>query len=188
VLTSNWIEGLLEHGQRLEIGAVGCMLLYPDESIQHLGGILGIKGSLDPKVIGVAGHAYRGIMLKDFDRFDKGSVKNYSFVTAACLLISKKKFQKIGGFDPKFKIAFNDVDFCLRAHFNFGLYNLINPFVSLIHHESVSVAKPGQKGRNIKLMKKEISLFVKKWGKIKDNDPFYNPNLTKTKEDFSIDI
>ncbi|MDO8609850.1 MAG: glycosyltransferase, partial [bacterium] len=188
ILTPDWIEGLLEHGQRNEVGAVGCMLLYPDQSIQHLGGILGISGSADPDVIGVAGHAYRGRLLKDFNHFDKGAIKNYSFVTAACLLISKKKFYKVGQFDPKFKIAFNDVDFGLRVYFKHGLYNLINPFVRITHNESVSVAKPGESGRNIEQMQKEITLFVKRWGKIKDKDPFYNPNLTKTKEDFSLNI
>lgn len=186
ILTRDWIEGLLEHGQRPEIGAVGCMLLYPDQSIQHLGGILGISGSTEPAVIGVAGHAYRGKMLKDFNHFDKGAIKNYSFVTAACLLISKKKFNQIGQFDPKFKIAFNDVDFGLRTYFNYGLFNVVNPFVSLTHSESISVARPGEKGRNIGQMQKEIALFVKRWGKVKDKDPFYNLNLTRMKEDFSI--
>lgn len=188
ILTSDWIEGLLEHGQRPEIGAVGCMLLYPDQSIQHLGGVLGISGSNDPTVTGVAGHAYRGILLKDFNYFDKEAIKNYSFVTAACLLISKKKFYQVGQFDPKFKIAFNDVDFGLRIHFKHGLYNLINPFVRLTHYESVSVAKPGEVGRNIEQMQKEVSLFIKRWGDTVKNDPFYNSNLTKTKEDFSINI
>lgn len=183
VISKDWIEGLLEHAQRKEIGAVGCKLLYPNKKIQHLGGLLGITG--DPNEIGIGGHAFRGTP-DGFRHFDRLAIKNYSFVTGACLMISKKKFEKVGGFDPMFQIAFNDIDFCLKLYIKHGLYNLVNPFVELYHKESASLKSPGENGRSVEQWKKEIKLFLQRWNYIRENDPFNNPNFSLNTENFDL--
>jgi glycosyltransferase involved in cell wall biosynthesis len=184
IITPDWIEGMLEHGQRREIGAVGCKLLYPDGRIQHAGVILGIKGGISK--YGIAGHAF-----KYFDNCDNGqffqqlhSIKNYSAVTAACLLIKKQKFIN---FDLKFRIAFNDVDFNLRL-LTKKYFNLYTPFAILKHYESISVGKPEKGNRDPKEFKKEILKMYKKWKKLLLNDPFYNKNLSKTIENYDLDL
>lgn len=183
IISNNWVEGLLEHAQRKEIGAVSGKLLYPNNKIQHLGGLLGITG--DPDEIGIAGHAYRGTP-DGFHHFDRLSVKNYSFVTGACLMVSKEKFDKIGGFDPSFKIAFNDIDFCLKLFTKLKLYNVVNPFVELYHKESASLKKPGENGRSVKQWKNEVKLFIKRWNYLREKDPFNNPNISLNTENFDL--
>ena len=173
VLTPDWIEGMLEHAQRKEIGAVGCTLIYPDKKIQHLGGLLGIKG--DPKEIGIAGHAFRGIDIKTFKHFDEKAIKNYSFCTAACLMLQIKKFKYIRGFNENFKVAFNDIDLNLKLIYK-NEFNLVNPFSKLIHYESVSIGLPTSRKKE---WKKEIKLFLTKWNYIRKNDPFFNKNFTR---------
>ncbi|MGB9883621.1 MAG: glycosyltransferase family 2 protein, partial [Microgenomates group bacterium] len=156
VLTPDWIEGMLEHAQRKEIGAVGCKLLYPDNKLQHAGIILGIKGGITK--YGIAGHAFKYFQDGDHGQFfqQPNSIKNYSAVTAACLLIHKTKFI---GFEPKFKIAFNDVDMNLKI-LNKKFFNLYTPFTTLKHYESISVGLPEKGTRNLKEFKKEI---LKMW-------------------------
>jgi glycosyltransferase involved in cell wall biosynthesis len=173
IITPDWIERMLEHGQRREIGAVGCLLLYEDKKIQHLGGVLGIKG--DPNEIGIAGHAFRGIDIKTFKHFDEEAVKNYSFVTAALMLIRKKNFELVKKFEKNFEIAFNDIDLNLKL-LEKGLFNLVTPFSKSYHFESVSVKQPKERKQQ---WKKEIKLFIKKWNFLRENDPFFNRNFSR---------
>jgi len=173
IITPDWIEGMLEHGQRKEIGAVGCLLLYKDMKIQHLGGLLGIKGN--PNEIGIAGHAFKGIDIKTFKHFDEEAIKNYSFVTAALTLIKKEKFNLVKKFDTNFIIAFNDIDLNLKL-FTKGFFNLVNPFSKSYHFESISVKNPKERKQQ---WKKEIKLFVQKWNFLRVNDPFFNKNFTR---------
>jgi len=185
VITSNWIENMLEHAQREKIGAVGVKLLYPNNTIQHAGVILGINGG---EGRGVAGHAFKyfpakvqGLpVLKDV-------IRNYSAVTAACLMIRKDKFNSVKGLNKEFRIAFNDVDFCLKLSKK-GFYNLYTPYTELYHHESISVGTPDKGTRDVKEFRKEIDLMWKRWEKEIANDPFYNKNLSLSTEDFSIKI
>lgn len=183
IITPNWIEGMLEHAQRKEIGAVGVKLLYPNNTIQHAGIILGINGGTGK---GVAGHAFR-LSPRKVQGFpiQKDIIKNFSAVTAACLMISKKKYEEVGGLNEDFRIAFNDVDFGMRLN-KAGYFNLYTPHVELYHHESVSVGKPEAKTRDNDEFCKEIDLMYKKWEKEINNDPFYNPNLSLTSENFFI--
>lgn len=94
-------------------------------------------------------------------------------------MVEKNKFNKVQGFDGKYKIAWNDVDFCLKLREK-GWYNVYTPYVKLYHHESVSVGRPGEKTRDLDLFKKEIQIFGEKWGwDYIANDPYYSPHFRK---------
>lgn len=186
VINKDWLENLLEHSQRKEIGAVGCKLLFPNGRIQHVGVVLGISGGMMRK--GIAGHPFKNFYHK---RINNGysrivdAVVDYSAVTAACLMVSKKKFNQVSGFDPKFRIAFNDVDFCLKLR-KCGYYNLYTPYTMLYHYESASVGKPGKGGRSAREFLNEAKAMREKWGGLLQNDPFYNQNLTLKNEEYSL--
>lgn len=178
VITPNWIENMLMHAQREEVGIVGCKLYYPDNSIQHGGVILGIGG--------IAGHSH-----KYFDRHDNGIsgrlkvVQNLSAVTAACLMIKKSIFEKVEGLDENFKVAFNDIDLCMKIR---SLEKLIiwTPYVEMYHYESKSRGSEDTPEK-INRFQSEINRFKEKWGYILEKgDPYYNINLTLEKEDFSL--
>jgi glycosyltransferase involved in cell wall biosynthesis len=183
VISPDWIESMLEHAQRIEVGAVGAKLLYPNGTIQHAGVIMGIGG--------VANHA--SLLLPDefiqvFPVINsKDIVRNFSAVTAACLLISKEKYLAVGGLDNELKIAFNDVDLCLKLN-EIGYYNVYTPFAKLYHHESISIGKPQNGTRNIKEFHREVKIMQNKWRQYIQNDPYYNPNLTLDKADFSLKL
>lgn len=186
VITPDWIESMLEHAQRKEIGAVGVKLLYPNNTIQHVGVILGIKGGKIDR--GIAGHAlktYPDTPLHQSLLNSKDIVRDYSAVTAACLMVSKKKYNEVGGLDEKFRIAFNDVDFNLKL-MKKGYLNLYTPYTKLYHHESISVGTPENGTRDLNEFSKEITLMIKKWDKLLQNDPFYNKNLTLEHENFYL--
>lgn len=178
VISHNWLEVMVGHVQRKEIGSVGAKLLYPNKTIQFLGGILGINGT--------AGHAYRGIKDDLFVHFDKYATKNYSFITGACLMIRREVFNKLGGFDSSFKIAFNDIDLGLKIYSKLGLFNMIDPNVILIHKESATLSKPGEGNRDQKLWNHEIKLLNERWRDLIYNDPFLNKNLSRKREDFAL--
>lgn len=177
------MEVLLEHAQLSETGAVGGLLLYSNGSVQHAGVILGMRGRKNEK--GVAGHAYRGSWDKIGMRGMLEGVRNYSAVTAACMMVSKKKYQEVGGMDENLKIAFNDVDFCLKLRQK-GYYNIYTSLAQLIHHESVSVGKPGSKNRDWQEFKIEQDMMHAKWGELLQKDPFYNGNLSLDSANFDL--
>ena len=185
IITPNWVENMLEHAQRKEIGAVGVKLLYPNDTIQHAGIVLGINGGTGK---GVAGHAFK-YLPREIQGFpiQKDIIRNYSAVTAACLMIKKDKYLEMKGMNEKFRVAFNDVDFGIRL-FKAGYYNLYTPFVELYHHESISVGRPEENTRDIKEFSKEIDMMYKKWETQILQDPFFNTNLDKSSESFLIKI
>jgi GT2 family glycosyltransferase len=172
---AGWLEALLEHAQRPEIGAVGARLLYPgrDRRIQHAGVILGMGG--------VAGHALKRRRSADSTFYGPNRITNYSAVTAACLMVRRSVFDLVGGFDEEFAVAFNDVDLCLRIGQR-GLRIVYTPFATLIHHESMSVGRP-EDGRTMDEF--EIQRMTSRWGPLLQADPFYNPNLPLNEEDFA---
>jgi len=179
VVTERWLEEMLMLCQRDDVGAVGAKLIYPNETIQHGGVLLGING--------VAGHSHRG-----FPRNSPGymnrllTVQNLSAVTAACLMTKRKVFNEVGGFNESLAVSFNDVDFCLRLRAA-GYLIVWTPFAELYHYELTS---RGQENTNEKRARfsTEVKYMREKWGMILDNDPYYNPNLTREREDFSIKI
>lgn len=175
IVTPDWIEGMLEHAQHDHIGAVGVKLLYPDDTIQHAGIGIGLGG--------VAANLL-ALFPDNIKHYYKDVIKNTAAVTAACLMVSKKKFLEIGGFDASFKIAYNDVDLCLKL-LEQGYLNLYTPHVIVYHYESTSIGKPGDKHRDVRLFNKEQKRFRDKWNKYLVDDPYYNPNFNKSKSNFT---
>jgi len=180
VINRDWLTSMLELAQLKDVGAVGAKLLYPNNTIQHAGVVLGIGG--------IAGHSHKYVP-KDLPGYfsQKDLIREYSAVTAGCLLIQRKKFEAVGGFDEAYAIAFNDVDFCLRLGQK-GYRCLYTPYAELYHYESVSVGQPDTSARNKKHYSKEINLMRSRWGTLLKNDPYYNPNLSLEREDFSLRI
>jgi GT2 family glycosyltransferase len=176
-INPEWLAEMVSQAVRPGIGAVGAMLYYPLNTIQHAGVILGLGG--------VAGHPF-----KEFPRGDQGQknrmrlVQNYSAVTAACLLIRKDRFLEVGGFNEKdLPIAFNDVDLCCKL-IAAGYRNLWTPHAEFYHHESATRGvedTPEKKAR----FQSEIDYMMNTWGALLMADPAYNPNLTLVGEDFS---
>jgi GT2 family glycosyltransferase len=103
------------------------------------------------------------------------NTRPYTAVTAACLLINSKKHKEIGGFDENFKIAFNDIDYCLKLN-KLGYFNICLKQSVLIHHESTSLGRPNEVKRDIKIFSNEIKMLRDKWGSIVDRDSFMNKN------------
>jgi O-antigen biosynthesis protein len=166
VITSNWIEGLLEHAQREDIAIVGAKLLYKNDHVQHAGTVIGINGN--------AGN-YGG-MFKDeagYFSFVK-SIRNCSSVTAACMMIRKEFFVELKGFDEEMARSWQDVDICLRA-ISLGKFVVYTPYCVLYHYEGASRGGTDTSPQEHKARE----LFMKKHSKIiREGDPFYNPNLS----------
>jgi GT2 family glycosyltransferase len=180
VITKRWIEEMLGYAQQDEIGAVGCKLYYPDGKLQHAGIILGVGGQSGTP--GIAGHffpAYRDNPPQTpTQKLYMGGTRNFTAVTAACVMVSKNKFNSVHGFDPKFKIAFNDVDLCLKL-LNKNWRNVYLPHVQLFHYESVSIGKLGTKKRDSELFAKEIQLILNKSDYIIQKEPYYHPEFRR---------
>ncbi len=178
VISPDWIEEMLGFGQREDVGAVGALLYYSNDTVQHAGIIIGIKG--------VAGHSHKYYTKDSGGYFGRlKTVQNVSAVTGACMMTKKSIFEEIGGFDENMSHAFNDVDYCLKMREK-GYLVIYTPYAELHHHESLSRGYEvieEQKER----FEKEIRYFKKKWENVLDaGDPYYNPNLTIDREDFSV--
>lgn len=180
VINDDWLDEMVGHACRPDIGCVGARLYYSNDTLQHAGVILGLGG--------VAGHSH-----KHFHRDHPGYfhrlqlVQNLSAVTAACLLVRKDVYTAVGGLDgSNLQVAFNDVDFCLRVQ-ETGLRNLWTPYAELYHHESVSRGQEDSPEK-IRRFQGEIRYMQERWGKLLRSDPYYNPNLTLDREDFSISV
>mgnify|MGYP001603614957 CR=1 FL=1 len=184
VISPGWLEEMVSHAVRPEIGAVGAMLYYPNDTVQHAGAILGLTGPALRD--GVAGHAF-----KQSPRGAEGQrnrlrlVQNYSAVTAACLVVRKELFESVGGFnETDLAVAFNDIDLCLRL-LQTGRRNLWTPFAEFYHHESASRGAEDTPEK-IARFQGEIACMRRTWAPLLDADPAYNPNLTLIGEDFSL--
>lgn len=180
VISENWLQEMLMYSQREDIGAVGAKLYYENDTIQHAGVIIGIGG--------FAGHSHRHTPRGMGGYFSRCKIQqNLSAVTAACLMMRKNVFKEINGFDEIFKVALNDVDLCLRIR-KAGYLIAWTPYAELYHYESVSRGyedTPEKKKR----FEGEVNRFKERWNDIlKNGDPYYNPNLNLSAEDFSIDI
>jgi len=168
---------MLMFAQREDIGAVGSMLYYPDDTVQHAGVILGIGG--------VAGHAHKHFKRDSHGYMSRQTIaQNYSAVTAACLMIRKSVFNRIGGLDEGFKVAFNDIDLCMRIR-KAGYLIVWTPYAELYHYESKSRGLENTPEKQARFSE-EVMRFKNYWQKeLDDGDPYYNPHLTLEREDFS---
>jgi glycosyltransferase, family 2 len=177
ITQTDWLEEMLAFACQPDIGCVGAQLWYPNNTLQHGGVVLGIGG--------VASHAHKGIPRGNFGYFGRASAHQmFSAVTAACLMIRKSTYQAVNGFDETLKVAYNDVDFCLKVRAQ-GLRNLYNPFASFIHHESASRGSD-QEGSNQQRLAAEAAIMKQRWGALIADDPAYSPNLTLLGDDFSM--
>jgi len=165
-VSPGWLEALVSHANRAEIGAVGALLRYPSGAIQHAGIAIGIMQG--------AGHPQR-------HTFGAGCwnwlpfTRNVSAVTGACLAVRKRVFEELGGFDEGFPVNYNDVDFCLRAR-QAGYRIVLEPD-AVLRHEECATRQPG-------VGIEERDRFLERWGEwLEAGDPFYSPNLTRVRED-----
>lgn len=179
VIDGGWLEEMLGLALVPGYGAVGAMLYYPDERIQHAGVIVGIGG--------VAGHACVGQPRGFPGQHNRAMLaQNMSAVTAACLLVRREVFEEVGGLDETFEVAFNDVDFCLRVAAR-GYRNAWTPWAELYHHESAS---RGYEDNPEKLARfqGEVDRIQARWGSSLSWDPAYNPNLSLLDGNFDLAI
>ena len=177
VISPDWLGEMVSQASRKGIGAVGAMLYYPNDTIQHAGVVLGLGG--------VAGHVYVGKPRGYGGQMSRAKlVQNLSAITAACLLIRRDTFDAVGGLDPTLQVAFNDIDFCLRVR-QLGLRNLWTPFAELYHHESASRGYEDTPEKQQRFLS-EVALMTGRWGKALQQDSAYNPNLTLEGCDFSL--
>ena len=179
VINSGWLEEMVSHACRKGIGCVGAKLYYPNDLIQHGGVILGIGG--------VAGHSHKYLSRNEHGYFSRLKlVQNLSAVTGACLFVKRSIFEEVDGLDEELAISFNDVDFCLRVR-EAGYRNLWTPYAELYHYESLTRGSGNTKAKQER-ERMEADFMRKRWNRILDCDPAYNPNLTLHNEDFSIII
>lgn len=178
VISPDWLEYMVSHALREDIGCVGAKLLYPDNRIQHAGVVMGYGGG--------AGHAH-----KYFPRYHSGYLNrlitshNYSAVTAACLVVKKADYLAVGGLNEiDLTVAFNDVDFCLRI-LQLGRRNLFCAEAVLYHHESISRGKDDTVEKRQRF-ERELEFLQTNWKYYIEHDPAYNSNLTLRHENFSI--
>ncbi len=171
VIDQDWLTVMAEHVQRPEVGAVGPRLLYPDETVQHAGVVVGVGG--------IAEHAFRGLPAEAPGVCRQLQMtRNYSAVTGACLLTRRDVFEEIGGFDEeRLPVAFNDVDLCLKMR-RAGYLIVYTPFAKLYHHESAS------RRRSVEALETEV--MRERWPDLLERDPYYNPNLSRERADFSL--
>ena len=178
VIAPTWIEEMLMFCQRDDVGAAGAKLYYSDDTIQHAGVILGL--------LTLAGHAFKNRPRTDPGYFGRASYQqDLSACTAACLMIKASVFDEIGGFDEGFAVAFNDIDLCMKIRQKNYLI-VFTPYAEMYHYESKS---RGQEDTPEKVARfsGEIQRFFDKWKPVIDaGDPYYNPNLTLDREDFSL--
>ncbi|MFO1219798.1 MAG: glycosyltransferase family 2 protein [Burkholderiaceae bacterium] len=174
VLEGNWLDEMVGHAARPEIGAVGARLWYPDGRLQHAGVVLGIGG--------VAGH-YNRLLTRDDPGYQGRAhvTQEFSAVTAACLLLRRDVFERVGRLDEAhLSVDYNDIDLCLRIR-QAGYRIVWTPHAQLVHHESASRGRqrpPEQQAR----YEREFAYMVRTWGDRLRFDPSYNPNLALTND------
>ena len=177
-INSDWLEEMLGVCQRPEVGGVGAKLIYPDNTIQHAGCVIGMGG--------IAGHMFVDMPADHTGYLHKASLlQDMSAVTAACLLMKKEVFEQAGGFTEELAVAFNDVDLCLKVRKN-GYLIVYDPYVKLYHMESKTRGAEDSKEK-VRRFQTEIEYMRCHWIDIlKNGDPCYNKNLSLTKWNYSL--
>ncbi len=171
IIDGNWLSNMVGYAIQKHVGAIGAKLLYPDLTIQHAGVFVGLGG-------GVGCHAFL-----EKDRMDNGVFGrlaipyNYSAVTAACMAIKKALFIEVGGFDESLKVAYNDIDLCLKL-LDKNYFNVVLPKVELIHHESKSRGVDTESDKYKRFLAESEYMYAR-WDDYLDRDPYYNLNYSK---------
>ncbi|MBR1701042.1 MAG: glycosyltransferase family 2 protein [Lachnospiraceae bacterium] len=182
VITINWMEELLMYAQREDVGAVGAKLYYADHTIQHAGVVIGLGAHR------TAGHSHYKVAQTNLGYMGRLCyAQDVSAVTGACLMVKKSLYDELGGLDESFAVSLNDVDFCLRL-LEKGLWNVFTPFAELFHYESVSRGLDDN-GEKAERYNRESASFREKWKTfLEKGDPFYNPNFSLDRSDFSLKL
>jgi GT2 family glycosyltransferase len=170
-VTADWIEALLEHSQRPEVGAVGAKLMYPDRTLQHAGVVVGLGG--------VAGHPHLFLPAEHPGYFGRAQLtQNLSAVTFACAMTRRDVFDRLGGLNESdLAVAFNDVDYCLRAR-EAGYLLVYTPNAVLFHHESKSRGYEDNPEKQKRFSAETTYIQQRHEQALKHGDPYYNPNLS----------
>lgn len=172
------IEEMLGYCQREDVGITGVRLLYSDDTIQHAGVVVGFGG--------IAGHTFIGLHKAESSYFNQAMcARNYSAVTAACMMSKRSLFDQVGGFSEDLAVAFNDIDYCMKIR---SLNKLVvyAPYALFYHYESKSRGLEDTPEK-VERFNREIKKFSEKWPDIlRDGDPYYNPNLTLRKSNFAL--
>jgi len=166
VIDPHWLAELAQWAMVPEIGVVGARLLRANHTIQHAGIIIGLNG--------YAGHIYLNAPEYYLGLFGSADwYRNFLAVTGACQMVRRDLFNEVGGYDGGFRLAFGDIDFCLRIHKK-GYRNLYTPFVNLFHYEG--------KARGFDTPVEDIQRGYDKLDPyLYDNDQYYSPNLSYTR-------
>ena len=182
VISVNWMEELLMYAQREDVGAVGAKLYYPDKTIQHAGVVIGLGAHR------TAGHTHYKQARENLGYMGRLCyAQNVSAVTGACLLVRRELFEKAGGLEEEFAVSLNDVDFCLKLR-QMGYLNVFTPFAELYHYESASRGLDDQ-GEKAQRYNRESEKFRKKWKDVLEKgDPYYNPNFSLDRSDYSVKV
>ena len=174
----SWLATLATQALRPDVGAVGARLLYPDGRIQHAGVVIGVGGG--------AGHAHRFLQPDEEGYFHRHSLPQFvTAVTGACLVVARERFLAVSGLDEeRFRVAFNDVDLCLRLNQR-GWQSFYEPRATLIHHESVS------RGQDIDPVgaarfASELAALKHLWSTDERHDPYHHPFLSRASERFVV--
>ncbi len=172
IISSDWLHIMVGYAMQEHIGAVGAKLYYKNKTVQHAGVILDGDN--------IATHISSG------EYYDNPGINgrlvvpyNYNAVTAACLMVKKDKYLLVHGLDEKLKVAYNDVDFCLKLREK-GFYNICVPQVELFHYESKSRGLDNTTEK-YKRFVSEIDYMKKRWNKKLKNDEYYNINYSMKK-------
>lgn len=182
MIGEDWLAAMLSTCQRKEVGIVGAKLYYPDDTVQHAGIVVGIGGSAR----GIGQNMFVGMRRERSGYLHKASLAmDYSAVTAACLMVSRGVYESVGGFEEKLAVAFNDVDFCLKVR-ALGLLVVYQPAAEAYHYESKS--RGGEDSpEKVARFQREIEYMRTHWiGVLKNGDPYYNPNFSAFRADYSL--
>lgn len=183
VISMNWLEAMLMYAQRPDVGAVGAKLYYGDRTIQHAGIVVGLGAHR------TAGHTHYKINYDNLGYMGKLCyAQNVSAVTGACLMVKKDIYEALGGLDEAFRVALNDVDFCLRVREK-GYLNVFTPFAELYHFESASRGMDVVDEEKARRYEEECALFRERWKELlAKGDPYYNPNFSLDHSDYALKV
>ena len=170
IINSNWLAEMVSHAVRSDIGCVGAKLYYKNGSVQHAGVVLGGDE--------LVSHIYRGAEMNCDGYLSRLKVvQNLSALTGALMVVEKSIYNEVGGLDSaNFKIAYNDIDFCLKV-MNAGYRNLFTPYAMAYHHESLSRGHAHFRIKNRQSIELEKATFYNRWKRHLENDPAHTPNL-----------